>query len=252
MIKLFFALLFIIGLTSCNGSSSTKVDKVASSIPTTGAGTNSAEPFDLSFILNNVDGSNLTTYNHADQSLGEDVGGVNTRYTVVVASSANSTVAGTVSSATIAGVTADIRVQNTSDNVTCAVLTADTTGLGAIGTINITYSRLSAASSIGIYRLINPSSIIPDATIEDIVDASGLIDVSLAVSAGGGSVSGSSQLNGGSNTWVGASEVYDVVQEAVMDFSGALNFTSGAPQTITTQSLDTTPVHMTGCSASWH
>ena len=112
------------------------------------------------------------------------------------------------------------------------------------------WDAAGGGAGIAVYRMVNPSSPTPVATASG-VDSSGVVTLSLNISSGGAGVGTTQQDNGGTNTWVGLTEDYEVDINTTEYFSSAFGTVAGTPRTITATSTDTTPDGMSGCSASW-
>lgn len=209
-------------------------------------------PAELSFIASTADDSNSTTYTFTSQSLGAVDG---TRRIVVVCHWNGATL--TLSSATIAGISATVHAQTNGTNNGIAIISA-LVPTGTSGTIAFTLSGAgSLRAYIGVYRAIGGVLLSPNDTLTDNTIASAAFSGTINIPSVGWVVAGSSwgTLAGTSHTWAGVTEQYDVKSPEAAGINWTGGFDTGlALQTGRTVSDTVTDASgATGCMAaiSW-
>lgn len=224
----------------------------------TGFGGLRGTPFSLTYITNVTDGSIDNAFSVAGVSLGADVTGDDVRYTIIVGASSS----GATTPNWLSGSVAGAALTEVNDGVTDArasatgcetiILYANTTGLGTTGTITANTDSDSASYGFGVYRLVNPGSIVASDLTIDTSNVSGLLNLSLTVPSGGLSLGATHQINGGTlSTWTGMTKNFSSDISASDWFSCAINTSDSGALTVTAQSADTSPSNMVGVSVCW-
>jgi hypothetical protein len=177
--------------------------------------------------------------------------GANKRFLIANIGTRSNTSGTVLSTVTIGGVAATILIQAVSGNTTAGIAIAEVTG-GTTAAVSVTYTGGAADfSQVSLFRLFNPTSEVPFATINDNTHSSGLVNVSLNTGVGV-CIASSMQNEGGTVTMVGVTEHVDVDLNTNEYYSvGSATTTAATPRTITIQSADTTPAQMVGVAASW-
>jgi hypothetical protein len=171
--------------------------------------------FQATFVTSVSDTSNATTYTFTDASVGA---ADSTRKVYVTVHWGGAAV--TLSSATIGGVSATIHEQDAQGSSRqCAIISA-ALPTGTTATVVITLTGGSSRCYIGIYRVIGQSGG-PNTNKNNNLGASVTADVA---ALGGGAVIAcvSGNVVGGTTSWTGVTENYDVESEAGFIASGGL------------------------------
>lgn len=199
-----------------------------------------------SFLQGASDASNLTTYTFATQNLGTAAGG---RY-IAVGIGARGTNSGlTISTVTIAGVSATETIQVTnsasSNNVSGIYIAAVPTG--TTGDVVVTFSVGVLRCAIQMYRLVGIDSITAsDTGTSTALDPTTSIDVP----AGGVAIGAANCSNATTATWTGITEDYDSQTEAWTG-SSAFNTFASVQTGLTVTCEFVGPSNSAGVFASW-
>ena len=211
-------------------------------------------PFGVSYLGNDDNSSDLTTYSFTSQPLGNADAA---RYIIVAVNGHRGDAANRVlNSASIAGVSASIVVQAThspgsSSAVSAIIIAAVPTG--TTGTISLTFSGIMHAASVGVYRTVNLPSATPYATATDNTPSSGVVNPNVNTPGNGLVIAASSQRNGGTVTFNGVTKNFDVDSRTSDYVAAGMAYPVAAstPRAITITSSDTSPDNMVGVAASW-
>jgi len=215
---------------------------------------------DYSFTDSEGISGNLTIFTFSDMDLGA---ADDSRVIVVSGGCAFSNVTGTVSSATIGGISATIIVQKTDsfppNDKQCSFIVAALVPSGTSGDVVITLSRSLNSSNrgmgIGVHRLTGPGEVAADDTAS--AQANTCSSATMVVSCNtkeDGAAVGSTAGNGGvygTETWTGLTERARGYQGAAVWSSAGIATTSDeSPRTmsVATGSYCT----QTAVGASWH
>jgi hypothetical protein len=191
----------------------------------TGFGVGS-DPFELAFVTNATDATNLTTYTFSTQSFGAP----DPRRIVVVGVIGRSGGATTISSVTAGGVTLTeiVTVANSAGgDTTRAAIYAGLVPTGATGDVVVTFSGGQVRCAIGIWRMLKNSMTAFDtgtSVADDPTDT-------LNIPAGGAAIGIAHDPSGSSSTtsWVGLTESFDTA------FDPSTNTVTGATGSFATQ-----------------
>lgn len=189
----------------------------------------------LSYRTNAVDATNLTTYSFASVDIGTAAAN---RHVIVGVVSRNASAARSVSSATIAGISASIVADGVVSNSQAAILIA-AVPTGTTGTIDITLSGASERCGIAVWAAYGLLSATPVASLNT---ASGTLDIN--TSANGIIVAvnlGVSQTP----VWSGiTAALVDTVIEGLIEYSAASDSLTPAatPRAVSRSGLGTAPI----------
>lgn len=200
-------------------------------------------PATRTFLQAADDGTNLTTYTFAGQNLGAADAG---RYIVVCVES-RASLARTISTVTVGGVSASIAVQVSNGNNVAGIAIA-AVPTGTTGDVVVTFSGSVLRAAVQLYRVLG----IDSATPADF-DSSAAADptVNLDVPAGGVAFGCVLTTSTGTTAWTGLTEDHDSVVESAVNVSSASGEFASTQTglTITADvSASSTPV---GAFASW-
>ncbi len=155
-----------------------------------------------SYVTSAVSASDLTTYTFSSQSLGT---AASNRY-IIVAVMARAASSQTISTATIAGVTATQLIDFGATNTSNAGFLIAPVPTGTTGDVVVTFTGAMVRCAIGVYRVVNLKSITPvDTATSEATPLAGTVDAT-----DGGFVIGA-VFSGGSITgitWTGATQSY--------------------------------------------
>ncbi len=180
-----------------------------------------------------------------------DIGIADLDRRVVVAVALQGSAPATLDSATIGGVTADILVQTTNNDITSALIMASIP-FGTTADIVVNYSASQVRGGIQAYRMIGFDAT-PFDTAFDNTPASGVLDLDLNVLDNGAVIATSDGAGAGTMTWIGVKEDYDFDLNTQENFSGGSAFPASAatPLTLTATCIDTTPAQLCGVAVSF-
>lgn len=170
----------------------------------------------LAFQAFTSDPANATTYSFTDVAIGA---ADSTRRVLV---SIRAIVVGTVSSVTIAGVTATIHEQANGGNGVVAGIASVLTPTGSTATVAVTLSTQGGACFVASYRQINESITSPFDTLAATALSGAVLSgtIDLPNSGAALAVAGFLSTTAG-NSWVGVTEDYDQTPDTNMQTTGA-------------------------------
>jgi len=194
---------------------------------------------EIAFIAATGNETELTTYTFAGQSLGVE----NSARKILVVLSARSSdgAARTISSVTVAGITATaIATQHSSGN-TAAIYSA-AVPTGTTGDVVVTWSSTMARTGIGVYRALNIAS----AAEATGVSTANPLTSNLSVSEGSVQVAVGHSDNSTTATWSGTNGLTEDYDQALPVYSSGASRLSPSAVTVTatcTWALSTRPVY---------
>lgn len=203
-------------------------------------------PASLFSVGGSTSSSNLTTYTFGTTSLGAKINGK--RWTIVCAG-AYSDSNGTLSSISVDGSAANLIVSSPSDRVKCGIAIIDSSAMSDTVSVDFTLSASQFSGGIYIYRAFDidptPYSFLTTGS------AAGLSILDTDVTYPSCTVGVTVTRNGGGSfTWTGLSEDYDVDYDSNDLFSTASGGSIGFPSTIRAQNSGS-PSEARACVVSW-
>lgn len=221
------------------------------------------QPFSINYVTQSTQSAINDVWTFAGLNIGADVAGVNKRYTVLAIGGGSSAGAGWTST-TLNGNAMSI----VSDGVTSAIANDgaggadalarlyyyDTTGLGTTATVVVDFAGDTYGCTIGVFRLINPTSITAYDVTVDNVHSLGVCTLDVNINTGGKAIGCTMGNNatGGGPTWTGLTRHFASDMSAGDFFSAASGGSAGTPHAIASASPDSSPDNMCGVSASWY
>ncbi len=198
----------------------------------------------LTYVTSGESVSSNTTFTFNSVPMGADAGA---RVNVICFGGTINTGNRQVSSATILGSAGTLGVRTASAALAaCGIYYGTTTGLGATGTIAVTFSANCSYCGYAVYRC---DTLTVGASTTDITPASGVLDLDINVASDEEALACSvGRTSGAAQSWGGSpSEDYNFVGGTTY-WAGASGGVPATPMDINVTSADTTPIAMTACS----
>jgi hypothetical protein len=215
-------------------------------VPIIGAGV-AATPLALTNTDSIVNTANLTTYTFTSRALGAEPAVGETRY-IVISTGGNQSAGTTISSVTVAGISAAQVVQSSS--VPCGIFIVEVP-TGTTGNVVVTFSGGVFGAGIGVYRLIGPSGLAAFATSNVNTHTSGVASGNIDIPSGGACIAVANGIDAGTYTWAALSENFEFDVGSGDNTGGAMSTTPGSPTAWSLTCSDTTPGAISVCLASW-